>query len=160
MSVLSAFLRAIARGTAGTTTIEAAFIIPILGTLCLGGFECSRIVARNTELQTALAEAASLTLARQPQTQAEMDTIKSIVAVSSGLDPAPAKNEVMMVRRFRCGTDADPLPLNTPPTACPPNSIVSSYLQLTLKDTYTPIWTDFGVGSPVEFTKTRMLQIS
>ncbi len=157
MTRLASLVRALARDTSGAMAIETAFIVPILATICLGGFEASQLVARNTELQTALAEAAAVSLARQPQTQGEIDTIIGIVAVSTGLDEDPAEGEIVMVRKYRCAVEDE---LRDSDAAYDPNEPISSYLQLTLNDSYDPIWTSFGIGSTVEFSKTRMLQIS
>lgn len=157
MRMLPSLLRALARDTSGTMAIETAFVVPVLATLCLGGFEASQLVARNTELQTALAEAAAISLARQPQTQEEIDTIIGIVAVSTGLDPDPDEGAIVMVRKYRCATEAN---LRDSNAACDPDEPMSSYLQLTLNDSYDPIWTEFGIGDTVQFSKTRMLQIS
>ena len=157
MSMLTSLVRALLRDRSGAMAIETAFVVPVLATLCLGGFETSQMVARNTELQTALAEAAAISLARQPQTQGEIDTIVGIVAVSTGLDPNEGAGEIVMVRKYRCATEAN---LRDSAAACDVNEPISSYLQLTLNDSYDPIWTEFGIGSTVEFSKTRMLQIS
>ena len=157
MSLLPSLVRAILRDRTGAMAIETAFVVPILATMCLGGFEASQLVARNTELQTALAEAAAISLARQPQTQEDIDTIIGIVAVSTGLDPDPDEGEIVMLRKYRCATEAN---LRDSNAACDPDEPISAYLELTLNDSYDPIWTEFGIGSTVEFSKTRMLQIS
>lgn len=156
MTMLASLLRAVARDRRGTMAIETAFVIPILATMCLGGFEVSQLVARNTELQTALAEAAAISLARQPQTQEEIDIIIGVVAVSTGLDPDPDAGEIVMLPKYRCSTG----PLIDSSAACDPDEPISSYLQLTVKDSYDPMWTEFGIGETVQFSKTRMLQIS
>ena len=50
----------IRRNEDGSMAIETAFVAPILLVLALGGFEVSSMVARQTELQSAAAEAAAV----------------------------------------------------------------------------------------------------
>lgn len=145
-------LRALRRDACGTMVVEAAFVLPILCALCFGAFEVSRMVARNAELQSAMGEAAGIVLAHPPQEQAEIDAIESIVEASTGL----AADKVTVARRFRCG--ADPA-LVTTEAACGGGVTVSSYLQITAADTYTPQWVGFGVGAPVALSVTRTVQI-
>jgi hypothetical protein len=57
---------------------------------------------------------------------------------------------------YRCGTDTDFVEENI----CAANVETSKFIKITLTDTYTPIWTSFGVGSPVHFNVVRMVQIS
>lgn len=145
-------LRALRRDARATMVVEAAFVLPILCALCFGAFDVSRMVARNAELQNAMAEAAAIVLAHPPQQQADIDAIESVVEASTGL----AADQVTVARRFRCG--ADPA-LVTTQTACGGGATVSSYLQITAADTYTPQWVGFGVGGPVALSVTRTVQI-
>jgi len=43
---------------------------------------------------------------------------------------------------------------------CTDAAQVSTYIKITLTDTYTPQWTSFGVGGPVNYSVVRMVQIS
>lgn len=146
-------LQAIRRDTAGAAVIEMAVALPVLLSLCLGGFEASQIVARNTELQSALSEAEAITLAKLPQNNAEVDTIEDVIEASTGL----ADDKVTFVRKYRCDTDAD---MVDDASTCNSSAIIAEFLQITVVDTYTPIWTDFGIGSPVNFNFTRTVQIA
>ena len=137
----------------GSVVIETAFVLPILVMLCLGGFEVSRLVSRNNELQIAVAEAAAVTLARLPEDQDDIDDLETIIETSTGLDDA----NVALARKFRCNSDAS---LVDDITSCATDAVISEFVEITVTDWYTPIWTDFGVGSAVNYDFTRRVQIS
>ena len=137
----------------GSMMIESAFVIPVLGMLSLGGFEASQAVARNTELQSAMAEATAISLAKMPRTQAEIDTIEDIVEDSSGL----ADEQVTISRSYRCNTDTTK---TSDGTACAEGDLVSQFIDIKMKETYTPVWTHFGIGGKIDMTLTRSVQIA
>ena len=146
------FLASLKRDQRGTAVIETAFVLPILCMLSFGAFEASLLVARNSEMRSALSESVAIILAHAPQDQAQIDTIEDIIETSTGL----AEEEVTVTRRFRCGIDSL---LIAEEDDCPTSQAVSRYLEITLADTYTPRWTSFGIGEPVNFTLTRTVQI-
>lgn len=145
------FFRHLARDQAGAMIIESAFVIPILALLGLGGFETSRIIARNTELQTALAEAAAITLTKPPEADPDLATIKAMVMRSTGL----TTQGVTLLRKYRCNAGD----IETTKGGCAEKNL-SSYVEITLVDTYQPIWVGFGVGGPIEYNFSRTVQIS
>ena len=136
----------------GAMVIETAFVLPILVLLGLGGFEASQMVARNTELQTALAEATAVALAVTPDTQGDVDTIEDIVEASTGL----GEDKVKFTKKYRCASDVD---LVTEETSCSVGTLVSEFIEIDVSDTYTPIWTEFGIGKDVNFQKVQLVQI-
>ena len=142
-----------ARETRGTVVVETAIVLPVLAILVLGGFEVSRIVARNSELQSAAAEAAAVVLANPPGDNAEKATIESIVESSSGL----ASDKVTLTTKYRCNASAT---LVTLVTACASTDEISEYIEIRMVDSYTPIWTSFGVGRTINYDITRRVQIS
>ncbi|WP_435417546.1 TadE/TadG family type IV pilus assembly protein [Parerythrobacter aurantius] len=146
-------LHRLAAADDGTMAIETAFIAPILAIMCLGGFEASRIVSRNTELRTALAEAGSIAVASPPDSQARIDAVEDIVEASTGSDDS----EVTVAQKFRCNNDATFVDSKG---SCTVNAVISTYLQITITDTYTPAWTSFGIGSPVSLSVTKTVQTS
>ncbi|MBT8432416.1 MAG: hypothetical protein HKP43_03925 [Altererythrobacter sp.] len=137
----------------GSVAIETAFIVPILATMVLGGLEVSNIVSRQAELQTAAAEAAAVALARAPNEASERQMLESIIVSSTGL----AADKVSMVLRYRCDTE---LTLETNASSCSSAAVVSEFIIIRMKDTYTPAWTHFGIGGPVDFNVSRRVQIS
>ena len=84
----------------GGMALETVFIAPVLITLSLGGFEVSKIVARQTELQSAAAEVASVVRASVPETSEDRTTIRDIVVESAGV----TNEDVSVVEVYRCGT--------------------------------------------------------
>jgi Flp pilus assembly protein TadG len=137
----------------GAVLIETAFVAPILITMALGGFEISRIVSRQHELQTGASEAEGIVLAANQGATTDEPTLKSIIQASLGL----RSDQVTIARRFRCGTDST---LVASSTSCGTGQVVSTYIRLTLTDSYTPAWTSFGVGSTLDFNVVRTVQVS
>lgn len=146
-------LARIRRNEQGSVVIETAFILPILVMLCLGGFEVSRLVSRNNELQVAVAEAAAIALAKLPETQDDIDDLEDIIEASTGLDDA----NVTLTRKFRCNIDDE---LTSNDSCDDASAVISEFVEITVTDWYSPIWTDFGVGSTVNYDFTRRVQIS
>lgn len=146
-------LRALIHDKAGSVVIETAFVLPVLATLAFGGFEVSRIVARNNELQAAAAEAAAVVMANAPDNQSDRDMIESIVEASTGL----ATDKVTLSQRFRCNADTS---LVASVASCATGAEISEFIEIRMRDTYTPVWTSFGVGNPINFDITRRVQVS
>lgn len=140
-------------GTGGTMAIETAIVAPILLMLSLGAFDASRMVARQSELQSAAAEATSIVLAKTPETAAELTTIEQVIEASTGL----AANKVTLTKVYRCGTDASYI---TDPATCANAKLLSTFIRLNLSDTYTPRWTSLGIGSTVNYNVQRTVQLS
>jgi hypothetical protein len=149
---LTYFIRRIAGATRGTMAIETAIIAPVLIVLSVGGFEVSSMVARQSELQSAAAEAASIVRAVSPETSAQRDTIRDVLKVSTGL----GDDDVSVVEIYRCGTATDYVSTDS----CLTTERRSIYIRVTLEDTYTPTWTQFGVGGPIDYNVVRTVQIS
>lgn len=145
-------LAALLRCQAGSMAIETAIIAPVLVTLSIGGFEIGSIVARQTELQTAAAEAAAIVRAATPSTSAERTTIRNIVADSAGV----TLQQVSVVEIYRC---ADSTAYVTDATTCTPGTVVNKFIRLAIADTYQPLWTEFGVGTGLTFDVTRTIQV-
>jgi Flp pilus assembly protein TadG len=136
----------------GSMVIETAVIVPVLAMLSLGAFDASRMIARQTELQQAVAEAAQISLASTPDTQSERNTIKSIIQTSTGL----ATSNVTITNKYRCGA----LTTLSDTNNCGSSSAVTTYLKVVVTDTYTPLWNDFGIGSAINYNVERMVVIS
>jgi Flp pilus assembly protein TadG len=101
-SCLSRLLARLRRDIRGMAMIETAAVAPVLALLGIGAFQVSAMVARQGELQGAAAEAEGIVLAKQPTTQAQLDTIKNILVASTGL----TAGEISVSYQFRCGTAA------------------------------------------------------
>ena len=146
-------LAAIRRNQDGTFVIETAIVLPVLIMLCLGGFEISRLVSRNNELQIAIAEAGAIALASLPENQADINRIEAILETSTGLDAT----NVVIVKKYRCNSDSS---LVTDLTSCATGAVISEFLEITISDWYTPIWTEYGISGQMDYDLTRRVQIS
>lgn len=135
------------RANDGTMVIETAIVAPVLILMALGTFQVSGVVARQTELQTAAAEAAAIALAAAPDTAAKRTTVEQVIEASTGL----AENQVAVSAAYRCD-DEDYV---ADPAACSSATVASSYVKIVLTDTYEPAWTRFGVGSAINYRVTR-----
>ena len=80
-------------------------------------------------------------------------TLEAIIEKSTGL----AADTVKLELQYRCDTEAN---LVDDPTSCGTNSVVSEFIIITMQDSYTPTWTDFGIGSAIRFNVSRRVQIS
>jgi Flp pilus assembly protein TadG len=148
---LSALLSRLRRDARGAMMIETALVAPTLVLLSIGSFEASQMFAREAELQTAASEASAIALASKPDTQAKLNTLKEVVKTSTGL----GNSGVTVVAEYRCGTTAAYVTSNT---SCGTQT-VSNFVRINLIDTYTPGWTQIGIGGPVTFRVTRYVMI-
>jgi Flp pilus assembly protein TadG len=142
--------------TRGTVVIETAIVAPVLILLALGSFDASRMVARQNELQSAAAEAEAIAQASVPTDSAARDELRDVLKASidpNGTDP---DDDVTVVDIYRCGGDANYVTVNN----CANPDTVSTFVKITLTDTYTPQWTSFGIGSRVNYNIVRMVQIA
>ena len=135
----------------GSMAIETAFVAPVLLILALGGFEVSQMVARQTELQSAAAEAAAVVRAVAPETAAARTTVRDILATSTGV----AKEKVTVSEVYRCGTATS---YSTVQNGC---GAIAEYkfIKVDIRDNYAPVWTKWGVGSGFDYNVSRTVQI-
>ena len=151
--MIKATLHALTRDSSGSMAIETAFVAPLLAILALGGFEVGTMVSRHHELQTAAAEGEVIALATNGGAEVEISTIEDIIATSLDLDAS----NVEVSRMLRCNANDE---LVLPPNPCDEDDTVSQYIQIEVTETYTPVWTTFGVGGPVDLAVERTVQIS
>jgi Flp pilus assembly protein TadG len=147
-------LRRLARCTRGVAAIETALVAPILVTLALGGYEVSSMVVRQSELQSAVAEAMNIVEASPPSDSAGRTAIRDVLKASTGITD---NSKVSVVEIFRCGTDTNFVDGDSD---CGADQKVSTYIRVTLQDTYSPSWTSFGVGHDIDYDVVRTVQIS
>jgi Flp pilus assembly protein TadG len=140
------------RARRGTMAIETALIAPLLATLALGSFDVSMMVAREQQLQSAANEATEIVLAAAGGSGVSSTDLEQILESSLNL----GSNQVQLTPLYRCGTGATS---SAAPT-CTGGNQLYSYIKLTLTGTYTPVWTSFGVGQPVDFNIVRTVQVS
>jgi len=137
----------------GTMAIETAIVAPVMILLAFGSFQVSSMVARHTELQTAAEDAAAIALAAPPESQTDLARIKNIILASTNLEA----DEVSLSFAYRCD-DAEATV--TTQDECNEEAPIWSYMQVSLDTHYVPIWTQLGVGAPVNLKVQRSVAIS
>jgi Flp pilus assembly protein TadG len=142
--------------TRGSVVIETAIVAPVLILLSLGTFDAGRMVARQNELQSAAAEAEAIVQASVPTDSDARNQVRNVLMASVNAGNAYPATTVAVTEIYRCETGADFVPVNT----CTDAKQVSTFIKIALTDTYTPQWTSFGIGSPLNYSVVRMVQIS
>jgi hypothetical protein len=138
------------RDIRGAMAVETALVAPVLALMGLGTYDVSNIVAKQQDLQSGASEATEIVLAAAGGTGVSSDKLKEIISASLGVDPS----KVDIEQRFRC--DDGDLVAEMP--ACSGGKPIYQFVQLTITDTYTPLWTNFGVGGPMDFSVVRTVQ--
>ena len=146
-------LRRLRRDTRGAVVIETAVVAPVLALMGVGAFQVSQIVARQHEMQTGAADAASMALAGWSNDDTQIAALKGVIQRTLDLEAS----QVTVTRKYRCGTAAAYV---NDKTTCLEGEIVTSYLRIELTDTYTPLWTEFGVSEPLDFNVERTVLLS
>ena len=141
------------RDNRGSVVVETALVAPVLALMSVGAFQVSQAVARQHELQTGADDAAALALAGWRQDTGDITAVKQVIRRTLSL----SDSQVTVVRKFRCGTATA---LVDDRATCTPGTIVTSYIQIRLTDTYTPMWADFGVGSAIAYDVRRLVVVS
>lgn len=145
-------LARLCREAKGSMVIETAIVTPVLVMMALGGFEASRIVARQTELQSAAAEAAAIVRAAIPDTAAKRTTIRNVIAASTGIDA----NNITVTEVFRCGNATAYV---SDDSTCANPDTVTNYVRVSMSTSYTPEWTNYGIGSTINYNVQRTVLI-
>lgn len=143
----------IAGDSTASMAIEMAAVAPVLILLSIGTFEVSTMVSRQQELQSAASEGETIALAAAASAQTtSIETVEGIIRSSMNLEDA----QVTLTPLFRCNDSAT---LVATEAECNEDDVVTSYLKLELSDTYTPVWTQFGLGDTFNYDVTRMVQV-
>lgn len=154
MARFTPFLARLAGDRTGSVVIETAIVAPVLILLGLGTYDTSRIIARQSELQAGSTDVEGIVLAvANSSTGTDVSTIKSVLKNSLSLNDS----QVSVAKVYRCNVDTA---LISDRTNCNSTDVVSTYVQVTLTDTYTPTWTRYGIGSPFNYRLVRTVQVS
>lgn len=108
------------RDSRGALLVETAIAAPILILLALGSYDVSRLVTRQIELQSGVADAESIVLAANAGAQTDTVQLATILADSLKL---PGSN-VSVSRLFRCDANSD---LVASTENCSSGAVISSY---------------------------------
>lgn len=162
------FIEKYRRDQRGSMAVETAFLVPVLATLSIGGFEASQMIARHGELQSAAAEASAIVQASPPENDEERAVVEDVVEASTGL----ADEKVTLELVYRCGVETN---LTSSRLVCLGDDAIdgddideggytteeiSTYIRIRVQDDYTPQWVNFGIGKKVEYDVERTVQIS
>ncbi|ANU08041.1 TadE/TadG family type IV pilus assembly protein [Paraurantiacibacter namhicola] len=143
----------LARCQRGAMAIETALVVPILCLLALGTFDVSSMVSRQQELQSAANEASTIVLAAANSTGVSSTDLEKIIESSVSLKP----DQLVISQEYRC----DAATARTSNLAdCDTSKPIYAYVKLVITDSYTPLWTSFGVGSTFNYSVTRTVQVS
>lgn len=145
-------LKGLLRDQGGAMAVETALVAPVLAMMALGTFEVGSLVSRQQELQSAASEAEGIILAAAGGDGADSGQVEDVIESSLGL----ADDKVTLAQRFRCNTATS---LLTSPASCSTEEPIYQYVQVQITDTYTPVWTRFGVGSAINYDITRTIQV-
>ena len=144
------------RDARGTITIETAIVAPVLVLMGLGSFDVSQMVSKQSDLQSVAAEAEAIVQASPPTDSAGRDKVRDVLKTSIDPDNTNPHDTETVTEIYRCGSGDYSITLPT----CATGSKLSKYIKLVLTNTYTPGWTSFGVGHPINYNVVRMVQIS
>lgn len=151
---LTHMLKRIGRDTVGSVVVETAIVAPVLVTLGLGAYDVSRMIARQADLQAGSTDVEGIVLAVSSGSSTDINTIKTVLMSSLSL----TSSKVTVTKVYRCNNSTT---LSTSNSSCGGSSdVLSTYVQVTLTDSYTPLWTKFGVGSAMNYSLTRTVQVS
>jgi hypothetical protein len=137
----------------GGMVIETAIVAPVLALLSIGAFQVSMAVARQSELQSAAQIAGAIVLASNPDTEAEMITLKQVIMEETRLNA----DQVSLTKVYRCNSDAA---FVSGGNICSDDAEISTFVRITMTDSYTPQWTQLGMGGPIGYRVTRTVQVS
>lgn len=135
----------------GAMAVETALVAPFLVLLGIGGFQVGDMVSDQHNLEAAAAMGEQIALASKPDSQAKLDTMKGIIQSTTGV---PASN-ITTAFKYRCGTAT-----TTQTTTNCGTDPAWMFVQITVSDTFTPLWAQLGIGSPISLQISRTVQIS
>ena len=151
MGRIKHFAGLLQRDERGAMLIETAIVAPVLILMSMGAFQISQVIARQTELQGAAAEASAIALAAPPETADQRTVLKGIIVASTGLDTG----KVSVTEKFRCGSATTYV---NAASDCV-GTKVASYVLIELDDTFTPAWTQWGFGEPINYNINRYVMV-
>jgi Flp pilus assembly protein TadG len=139
------------RDQRGAMMIETAIVAPVLILMSMGAFQISQVIARQSELQGAMAEASAIAVSSPPDTADKRAVLRNVIVASTNL----AADKVTVSEKYRCG--AATTFVNSDDDCV--DTEVSTYVLIQLDDTYTPVWTQWGFGQPINFNVDRYVMV-
>lgn len=154
----------------GSTLIETAFVLPVLVFMSLGGVEVANMVKRQHELQNTASKAAEIVMASYPKDDAEIGALmwdlKNMIKDDTGLDThiiqldsdadLTKDNVAYVLRRYRCGNSKS---FKKTDGGCTDSTKAESFLVFRMRQKYSPVWKDFGLGRDMQYDIEKSVQI-
>lgn len=150
MNPLAALCACLRQDTRGSMLIETAIVAPALMLMCIGGVEVGTMVEKQNRLQAVAEQATEIVMITEADTPEERSDIQEELE-----EALPSTGTVSVTPKYRCGTAA----MTTSPGTCE-EELLSSYIEIVMTDTYTPTWTEFGIGEPFTYNVVRTVQVS
>ena len=147
---------------AGTIAVETAIVAPVLAIMAFGAYDVAKIVQRQQELQSAASEAEIIAMATQGGATADPAKVDAILTASMGFDPGNAANanKVVVVGKYLCDGGTTPVDTAAQCDVDPAvTEVATPYFHVMLNDTYTPMWTQFGVGHAIDLGVDRWVMV-
>jgi Flp pilus assembly protein TadG len=144
--------RGLWRDARGTMAVETVLVAPVLAMLALGTFDTVNIITKQQHLQSGASEAMEIVLASANGSGVSSTTLHDILVSSLKLN----SNQVQITQLFRC--DAAATTTTNSSTCTDTTKPIYQYVKLTLTDSYTPLWTSFGVGHTISYNVVRTVQ--
>lgn len=145
-------IRDLLRDVCGAMVIETAIVTPVLVLMAIGIFEVGTMVSRQQELQSSASEAEGIILTAAAGPGTDSSKIEEVIEASLGLD----QDQVTLEQRFRCNTASN---LTTDAASCDTSEPIYQYVLLNATDSYSPVWANFGFGSPFTYNVSRTIQV-
>ena len=145
------FLTSLARNLHGAMAVETALVAPVLALMGLGTFDVTNMVSMQEDLQSAAGEATEIILAAAGGSGVSSTDLHDIIASSLNLQ----SDQVTITQLFRCDASTT---TTTDASTCDSSKPIYQYVKLKLTDSYTPAWTNFGVGHTINYDVERTVQ--
>lgn len=150
---MNGFLARLRDDCRGLAVVETALVAPVLVLMGVGTYQVSTVVARQHELQAGADQAMAVAVGGFTNEDAQVTALKDVLRRSANV----SADKITLTRMYRCGEAANYV---SNKSSCAEDDIVAGYLKLHIQDTYTPIWSSYGVGAPIKLSVKRMVQVS
>ena len=139
------------RSREGSVVVETAIVAPILILAALSAIDYGTLLARQIELQNAMAEASQIALAAAPTDAAARQTVKEVLQTSTGL----TTDQVSIVEQYRCKTEASYVDTADECGDDP----YSRFIKIRVIEPYSPVWSKITDAQDHQFDIVRMVQV-
>ena len=146
-------IKTLIESTRGSMAIETAIVAPVLILMTLGTFEVGTMVARQHELQSAANEAEIIVMSANQGASIELSDIKAILQSSVDV----SADNISVEREYRCALNQNKTKIKG---NCPTSGFIMEYINIRVRDTYTPTWTAFGIGREINYEVDRSVLLT